>query len=153
MNGYLSVFLTAMTPVLELRGSIPVGLFVYQLNPIYVFLISVLGNIIPPIFILIFLDKFSEKITNSNNVVGRCFRKYFAYLKQKNKKRFVKFGEYLALISFVAIPLPITGAWTGSICAFLFGIKPRKSYPLIVLGVIIAGLILTITLTGFAKLL
>jgi len=151
MSDYLSVFLTAMTPVLELRGSIPLGLFVYHLNPVYVFLISVLGNIIPPIFILIFLEKFSEKIINSDNFVGRFFKKYFNYLKEKNKKRFVQLGEYLAIISFVAVPLPITGAWTGSICAFLFGIKSKKAYPLIVLGVIIAGIIVTITAIGFAR--
>lgn len=144
----LNIFFISMLPIIELRGAIPVGLFVYNLDPPTVFFWSVLGNIIPPVFIFLFLIKFINWVSRKNFYLGKLIRIYFNYLRRTKEKRIIQWGKYLALVSFVAIPLPVTGAWTGSFCAFLFGIRPRIAYPLIIVGVVIAGLIVTLSLTG-----
>ena len=144
----IKTFLLAMTPLGELRLAIPVGLVAYKLEPITVYLVSVLGNLVP-VFLILFLlrpvsDFFSKRISFSE----RFFCHLFSKTQNNHSWKMKKYG-LLALFAFVAIPLPVTGGWTSSLIAVVFGIPFRKSFPLISLGVATAGLIvLTITLTG-----
>lgn len=152
MIAELKVFLIAMSPILELRGSIPMALGVYDLPVWSAYLFSVIGNIVPVIFILFLLESVSFYLSRHFYYFNRFFAWLFERTRQKHSAKFEKWQE-LALVILVAIPLPFTGAWTGSLCAFLFGIPFRKAFPLITLGVVIAGLIVTLTSLGIINLI
>ena len=121
----LIVFLVSMVPLLELRGSIlAAGLMKMSFFPSYI--AAVLGNMLPIPFILLFIEKIfawmKKTQTPSQNSRLDLKRKHFQNrLKSKN------YG-YLGLFLFVAIPLPGTGAWTGSLIAVLFGMKPKNHF-------------------------
>ncbi|MCK4354962.1 small multi-drug export protein [Candidatus Parcubacteria bacterium] len=145
MIAELQTFFIAMTPIGELRASIPVALEVYHLPVKTAFVFSVLGNMVPVVFLLLLLGPASEYLSHR----WYRFNRFFVWLFDRNRKNHQKKFEVwkeLALVILVAIPLPFTGAWTGSICAFIFRIPFKKALPLIFLGVLIAGVIVT-TLT------
>jgi uncharacterized membrane protein len=145
MIAELQTFFIAMTPIGELRASIPVALEVYHLPVKTAFVFSVLGNMVPVVFLLLLLGPVSEYLSHR----WYRFNRFFVWLFDRNRKNHQKKFEVwkeLALVILVAIPLPFTGAWTGSICAFIFRIPFKKALPLIFLGVLIAGVIVT-TLT------
>ncbi|PIR02745.1 MAG: ligand-binding protein SH3 [Candidatus Nealsonbacteria bacterium CG_4_9_14_3_um_filter_35_11] len=148
----IQTFLIAMSPVLELRGSIPIALVVYKLPVVSAFFLSILGNLIPPIFIILFLEKLSNFLTHRFYFFNRFFSWLFEKTRNSHQDLFQKFKE-LGLVILVAIPLPFTGAWTGSICAFVFGIPPKRAIPLISLGVFIAGIIVILTTLGIISLI
>lgn len=143
----IKTILIAMSPVIELRGAIPVALFQYHLNPYSAFFFSVLGNMIPCFFLLLYLEKFSKYFSSRNPLFKKVIDWFFERTRKKHSGRFNKSKE-LALVLFVAIPLPVTGAWTGSLCAFLFDIPFARALPLIFLGVVIAGVIITLFSLG-----
>jgi len=146
----LQTFLLAMTPLGELRLSLPLALTLYRLDLVTAFLISVIGNLVPVILILLFLGPVSKILAANSKLFERFFSWLFKRTREKHDFRIKKYG-YPALALFVAIPLPVTGAWTGSLIAFLFDIPFKKAFPLIALGVIIAGGIVTfLTKTGIA---
>ena len=147
----LRVFLMAMLPFIELRGSIPFALFM-GLSVESAFFMSFLGNIFPVIFILLFLDRVQCFLSKHFCFFNRFFTWLFKRTRQKHKLKFEKWKE-LALLILVAIPLPVTGAWTGSLCAFLFDIPIKKAFPLIALGVAIAGIIVTTAVLIFPEML
>jgi len=148
MMEVLNVFLLAMTPVGELRVAIPVALLVYNLNWLWAYFISIIGNMVPVIFILLFLSPVSRWLSKRLSFCDKFFNWLFERTRRKSSPRMEKYGA-IALITFVAIPLPFTGAWTGSIGAFLFNIPFKKAFPLILLGVLISGAImLLLTQTG-----
>ena len=138
---YLIVFLLSLFPFIELRGSIPYGI-INGLNPIYVFLISVAGNILPVPFLILFLEDI-EKLLRRWKRISRALDWLFERTYKKADKK-VRKWEYLALIFFVAIPLPGTGAWTGSLIAYLFKMGVKRATFMIFIGVVIAGIIVTI---------
>jgi uncharacterized membrane protein len=108
----------------------------------------VIGNIIPVVFILFLLKSVSGFLMRYSNFFNRFLSWLFERTRKKHSAKFERWEEF-ALIVLVAIPLPFTGAWTGSLCAFVFGIPFKKAFPLIVIGVVIAGLITTlITMTA-----
>ena len=142
MIAELQTFFIAMTPIGELRASIPVALEIYHLPVWPAFALSVLGNMVPVVFLLLLLEPVSEYLSHR----WYRFNRFFVWLFERNRKNHArKFEIYkeLALVILVAIPLPLTGAWTGSICAFIFRIPFKKALPLIFLGVLIAGAIVT----------
>ena len=148
MTAELQTFFLAMTPIGELRISIPTALTVYRLDVVTTYLISVLGNLIPVVFLLFFLEPVSNWLSKNFSF----FKKFFDWLFEKTRRKYgshmKKYG-YPALALFVAIPLPITGGWTGSLIAFLFGIPFKKAFPAIFLGVLVAGAIVSlVTLAG-----
>ncbi|MDD2274642.1 MAG: small multi-drug export protein [Candidatus Pacebacteria bacterium] len=143
----LQTFIIAATPVIELRGAIPIALFNYELSVTSAFIFSVLGNIFPVIFILLFFEKVSNFLSQRSTFFKKIFEWLFARTRRKHQGNYERFKD-LFLVIFVAIPLPITGAWTGSLCAFLFGIPFKRAFPLISLGVIIAGAIVTLISLG-----
>ena len=140
MDGIIQTFLLAMTPIGELRASIPVAVAVYGLNYTTAYFISVLGNLTPVVFLLLSFKPVSNWLIKNS----RAFDKFFSWLFERTQKkvgeRIKRYGP-LALILFVAAPLPITGAWTGALVAFLFKIPFKKALPAILAGVMIAGLI------------
>lgn len=142
----LATFILAMLPVTELRASIPIGLEAFGLSVYQVFIYSILGNIIPAILIVYYLEpitKFLRKYTWAD--------KFFNWLFARTRKKFTPgyniWGK-VALMFFVAIPLPVTGAWTGSIAAWLFGIEKKQAIIFIFAGVIIAGIVVSLISLG-----
>jgi uncharacterized membrane protein len=144
----LIVIGTAASPILELRGAIPIAIGRYHFTWFYAYLFSVIGNIIPVPFLLGFLEGIIS-ILSKVHFLDRLIQWFLTRTRQRGKlvERYERFG--LAL--FVAIPLPITGAWTGSILAFLMGLKFKHALISIIMGVLIAGVIVTAaTVLGWA---
>ncbi|MEM0232124.1 MAG: small multi-drug export protein, partial [Candidatus Methanomethyliaceae archaeon] len=111
---------------------------------ISVVIISFFGNILPVPFILLLMKKIEDIIIKQNNILKKIFIKYIENLRKRSKKTIEKYGFY-GLIIFIAIPLPGTGAWTGSIVAHIFGMKIKYSILAIFIGVAIAVFITAIT--------
>ncbi len=136
----LVVFIISILPILELRG----GLIAASLLKVTFFkgyIISIIGNILPIPLVLLFLDKiFSllKKFKFTGKIVTKLEKKILS-----KKKQIDKYG-YLGLLLFVGIPLPGTGAWTGSALAVLLHLDKKKSFIYIILGVILASIIMSI---------
>jgi uncharacterized membrane protein len=148
----LIVLFTAMLPISELRGAIPVALGVYKMSVLEAYFWSVLGNVIPVIILLWFLEPVSKFLAARSRILNKFFSWLFERTRRRHKQAIQKWGP-LALVLFVAIPLPITGGWTGSIVAFVFGIPFKKALPLIFLGILIAGVVVTLTSLGVIKII
>lgn len=138
----LATFVVSMLPVAELRVSVPLAIGVYGMDPIKALLISVLGNIVPVFFILLLLGKVSEFLSVRSLFFKKFFNRLFEKTRRKNSESFQKWGS-LALVIFVAIPLPMTGGWSGAVAAFVFGIPFWRAFFSVSFGVFIAGLIMT----------
>ncbi len=151
LSEIIKIFLTAMTPIGELRASIPLGLSVFQQHWFLVYIVSVIGNIIPPIFILLLFPRISDWLMSHSKLMNKFLTWLFERTRRKAHNKIEKYGD-LALIIFVAIPLPNTGAWTGTLAAWLFGIPFKRALINIFYGVLIAGVIVTIITTGFIHL-
>lgn len=144
----LHIFFTAMLPVIELRGAIPLGIGIYHLSPLLVLVVALLGNIIPVILILLFLEPVTKWLRSLARPIDKFFSWLFAHTYRKHSAKFDRWGS-LALMLFVAVPLPITGGWTGAFLAYLFGIKLKYALPNILIGLLIAsGLVTFVTLGG-----
>jgi uncharacterized membrane protein len=151
---WAATIIISMLPVSELRGAIPLALAPIEVGGFGMsapeaYILAVLGNMIPVIPLLLFLEPVSDFLRH-----WRIFDIFFTWLftrtHHNHSERFEKYGT-LALTIFVAIPLPVTGAWTGCAAAFVFGIKFRHALPAIFAGVLIAGVVVTIlTLTGIS---
>ena len=145
---YLIVALVSMVPVIELRGAIPIAVGMgLPLVPSYI--IAVIANMIPVPFIYLFARRFLEW-GKDKPVIGRFFT--FCLVKgeaggEKLKKRAGK-GLFIALLIFVGIPLPGTGAWTGTLAASLLNMGFKKSVIAVMLGVLLAGLIMGAVSSG-----
>ncbi|MFZ2970566.1 MAG: small multi-drug export protein [Minisyncoccia bacterium] len=147
----LSTFLISMLPIAELRGAIPVAIGVYHLNPITTLILAIAGNIVPVIFILKYIEPVSGYLMKRSRILNRFFTWLFERTRRKYNGDFEKWGP-LALITFVAIPLPMTGGYSGAIAAFVFGIPFKKALLSISIGVILAGLIVMGLTLGILKL-
>lgn len=143
MDAYITIFILSLMPIIECRGAIPYGIF-NGMDLISVVLLSFLGNVFPVPFILLLMKKIEDIIINKNKILRKIFVKYIENLRKRSKKTIEKYGFY-GLIIFIAIPLPGTGAWTGSLVAYLFGMKLKHAIPAILIGVAIAVFITTIT--------
>ena len=151
MNEELVVLFTSMLPITELRLAIPVAIGVYSMSVPVAFFLSVLGNIIPIIFILWFLKAISDFLSHRSYHFNRFFAWLLERTRRNHSKKFERWKEF-ALVILVAIPLPFTGAWTGALAAFVFGIPIKKAFPLIILGVLIAGIVVTCVTVGVINL-
>jgi len=140
----LAVLLSAALPISELRGAIPLAIFGFRMVFWKAFLLGVIGNLIPILPLLYLLDPTRRLLSRTKP--GRSF---FNWLFERTKKRgeIVEKYESLGLLIFVATPLPMTGAWTGCVAALVFGIPQSKAFPVIVLGVIAAGVVVTVFCT------
>ena len=145
---YLIVFLISMVPLIELRGAIPVAVGMsVPLIPAYV--IAVIGNMLPVPFIFLF----ARKVLiwgKDKKYIGRFFNFCLTKGESGGKKLQAKAGRglYFALLLFVAIPLPGTGAWTGTLAASILDMDFKKSIICVMAGVIIAGVIMAMVSLG-----
>jgi len=135
----------AMLPIFELRGAIPWAIHHYKMPWWKAYILGVIGNFIPIPIILLIL-KFGLDLLQKVPFFRRFFEWLFARTRKKGEV--VKKYESLGLILFVMIPLPITGAWTGSVAAYIFGIKFLPAIICILIGICFAGIIVT-TLSMF----
>ena len=140
----LVVFL-AMLPIIELRGAIPVARGIFEFSPTSAFWWSVLGNAIPVPIILWLFPPFVEWIEGKWDWLHRALVRLQARTEEKHTARFERLRD-LALITFVAIPLPVTGAWSGSLAAIVFAIDKKRAIPLILVGILIAGVVVSLFL-------
>lgn len=142
----LIVFIISMLPILELRGSLLAAGFL-KMEFLSTYVIAVIGNMLPIPFILIFIEKIFAflKKTKLKNLVEKMENK--ALSKSDQIRKYGKFGLFL----FVAIPIPGTGAWTGALAATLLRMKPKESILPIFLGVLTAGLIMSLLSFGIIK--
>ncbi len=135
------------SPVSELRGGIPVAIGVYHFPWYYAYLFAVIGNLLPVPFALLFLNGIVRILSNVS-LFKRIIDWFFA--RTRSRAKVVERYRRIGLAVFVAIPLPITGAWTGSIVAMLLDLKFRLAFPAIVIGVLIAGIIvIAFTMLGW----
>jgi len=143
--------LISMLPIFELRGAIPVGIAFLKQKPVLVYFIAVVFNLLPVIPILYLLLPIRYLL-----IKWGLLKHFFYFLDnraKKNNKIVERYGE-LGLTIFVAIPLPITGAWTGALIAVFMGLSPIKSFLFITFGVFSAGIIVTvITIVGMKSLI
>lgn len=135
-----TVFLTSMLPIVELRGALPLAINLFHIAWPKAFLIAVVGNMVPIPFILLLLEPI-VKILSRIKFMNRFFSWLFERTRKKGKM--VEKYEELGLMIFVAIPLPVTGGWTGALIAYLLGLEFKKAILFIGLGVFIAGVIVT----------
>lgn len=150
MKKYVLTFLISMVPIVELRGGIPVGVGMGVPWKTAV-LICMIGNIIPVPFIFFFARKVLEWGADKP-VIGKFFSWCLEKGKHGGEKLMAKAGKgmFWALLLFVGIPLPGTGAWTGTLAASLLDLDFKKSIVAIALGVVLAAIIITVlTLLGF----
>lgn len=134
----IALFLISMLPLIELKGSIPIGLAM-DFKPIEAYLISLIGSTIPSIFILMWIMPIFDWMKKRKELKKLVD---WAEKKADKKKDNIEKYEYWGLFLFVAIPLPGTGVWMGSLIASLLGLKRLKSFLIVALGNIIAGLII-----------
>ena len=137
------VFIVSMLPILELRGGIIAG-FAMQMQWLPTFIIAFLGNLLPIPFILLFI-RFIFKVlkqTPMRGIVEWCERK--ADSKSEQIRKYAYWGVYL----FVAIPLPGTGAWMGALISALLNMDAKKTFPVITLGILTAGIIVSVLSFG-----
>lgn len=142
-----AVFLVAMVPLAELRGAIPLGLLVLDEPVLRTAVLAVAGNLVPIPLILLGLDPISSWLRHRARPADRFFSALFHRTRRRHAARFERF-EDLALFLFVAIPLPLTGAWSGALAAFVFGIPFRRAFPLIAAGVVAAAVAVTAVAQG-----
>ncbi len=143
ISSMLATFFTAMTPIGELRASIPLALGVYKLDIYSTLILSIIGNMVPAIIIIYALEPISKFLMRKFKLADRFFTWLFNRTRKKYYKKFEKYSGF-ALTFFVGIPLPVTGAWTGSIIAFVFGIPQKKALLDVFLGVLMAAVIVTV---------
>ncbi len=146
LKNFLWIVLVSMVPMIELRASIPMGCGM-GLPAWQVYLAAVVGNMLPVPFIVLFIRRVFEFLRKHWKKLQGLIDRIEARAMKKSGR--VRQFEILGLILFVAIPLPGTGAWTGSLIAALLDIRLRRSIPTIFLGVLIAGAIVTAVSYGF----
>jgi len=144
----LVTFLLAMTPVGELRVALPWAMTLGNLSWVQSFFWSIAGNFLIAIPLRLFLEPVSNFLMRSST--GERFF-HWLFIRTRRKGKLIETFEFLGLMIFVGIPLPVTGAWTGCVAAFLFGLSYRKSFLAILAGLFMSATIVSIiTASGMA---
>ena len=144
----LEILIVSALPISEIRGGIPLAIY-YGLDPISAYILAFIGNLIPIPFLLIFLENII-KLMGKIEILAKPYNKLLSRV-EKRRKLIEKYG-YFGLTLFVAIPLPITGAWTASLLATILNLRKLKSFMFISIGVAIAGFIVLISSLGVLSL-
>lgn len=134
----LIVFIISVLPVTELRGALPLAINLFGMPWYKAFCLAIAGNLLPVPFLLLFLESLARRVSRvsfGKRLVDWIFQ------RTRHRGKFIERYERMGLVLFVAIPLPMTGAWTGSIAAFLLRLKFRYALMSILSGVVIAGAI------------
>ncbi len=146
----LLTFFISMLPVIELRGGLPAGVAMGLPIPA-AFLAALLGNMLPVPFVIAFIRPLFRWVRTHIPALGNFVTKLEkrAYAKSRDVRKYETWG----LLLFVAIPLPGTGAWTGALIASVLNMRIKRAVPVILLGVVIAGLIMTALTCGAVTVL
>ena len=145
----LITFLMAMVPVVELRGAIPYGV-VSGLSVPEAFLLAVFGNLLPIPILVVFTRKVFEWLRTKSEWLDKLVKRLEA--KADKNKALVEKYEFFGLMLLVAIPLPGTGAWTGALVAAMLDMRLKRAMPAIIVGVLVAGIIVTTLTFGVGAL-
>ncbi len=134
------VLVVAMLPVVELRGAVPIGNNLLRLPLWQTLTLSIVGNLLPIVLVLLLLEKTVAWLSRFG-----LFRRFFEWLYARTRRRsgVIQRYEFWGLVLFVGIPLPGTGAWTGSLAAVLLGMSYWRSLLACLLGVLLAAAIVT----------
>ena len=148
MDSYFYIFLISVIPWIEIRGSVPVGILM-GLDFTKVFLVSLLGGLLIIPFTFVLLDHIFP-IIRKINLIDRLY----LYWESKVQRKYKKYSEWelVGLMIFVAIPLPGTGAYSGTLLSYLLGLDRKWSFVMIFLGVILAGIIVSIITLGIGTI-
>ena len=146
---YLATLIISMIPVIELRGAIPIGVSL-GLSHAEAMGISIIGNMLPVPFIILFIRPIFRWMTRKSGKLARLAEK----LETKAEGKWDKIHRYqfFALTIFVAIPLPGTGAWSGALIAAVMNMRLRNALPSILLGVLFAGILVSGITYGFTSI-
>ncbi len=132
-------FLISMIPVIELRGALPIGVGM-GLHPTMALVISVIGNLLPLPFLILFTKKVFSWLRHHFPKLDKVISKLEE--RAEAKRATVEKYKFWGLFIFVAIPLPGTGGWTGALIAAMMDMRIKKAFPAITLGVLCAGIII-----------
>jgi uncharacterized membrane protein len=148
LDELLTVLLASMLPVSELRGAIPLALG-FGAHPLEAYVICVLGNLAPIIPVMLVLPVIASKASYIP-----IFHKLFTWIDRRTEKQQQTVNKYgfIGLTIFVAVPLPMTGVWTGAAVAYLLGIRKRYAFFALLLGVMLAGALVTLVAGGFIRI-
>ncbi|MBR7149220.1 MAG: small multi-drug export protein [Firmicutes bacterium] len=140
LQAELALLVVSMVPLIELRGGVILGaaLGIHWLEAL---VICIIGNVIPVPFVILF-GRWTLDFLGQTKAFGSIVTKYKAKVMRKSDV-IHKYGPW-GLLLFVGIPLPGTGAWTGSVLALLMNLRMREAVPVILLGVVMAGVIMTL---------
>ena len=136
----LVVLIISTLPIFELRLALPVAINLLHLPWYHALPLAVMGNLLPVPIILLALEPITRRL-NKTAFFNRFFNWLFSHARRRG--RIVERYEQVGLVLLVAIPLPFTGAWTGSVVASLFGLRFKRAFVSILIGICIAGLIVT----------
>lgn len=148
----LATLIIAMLPVAENRVSVPLALGAYHLPVWQALFFSILGSVLAAAVVVYGLHFLYRRLQGHLGIGDKLLQKIFDRTEKKFMQKYQRWGE-LALLIFVAIPLPMTGVWTGSIAAFLFGIKPTRALLFIGIGVILSAGIMALLSLGIIHFL
>ena len=146
---YLATLIISMIPVIELRGAIPIGVGL-GLSHAEAMGISIIGNMLPVPFIILFIRPIFRWMTRKSGKLARLAEKLET--KAEGKWDRIHRYQFFALTIFVAIPLPGTGAWSGALIAAVMNMRLRNALPSILLGVLIAGILVSGITYGFTSI-
>lgn len=144
VGGELMAFMASLLPIIECRGGMIIAK-IYEINFFKAFLLCYIGNMIPLPFIILFIKKIFA-FMKKHNILTKFIEKMEGK-GDKNKDKIQK-GKEWGLLTFIAIPLPGTGGWTGSLLAALLNLDFKKAMPIVAVGVLIADIIMSILTYG-----
>ena len=140
----LATFLISMVPIIELRGALPIGVGL-GLSPVTALVVSIIGNMVPVPFIIIFIRRILDwmhRFEKFDRIASRLEAK-----AERGGEKIVRY-EMFGLFLLVAVPLPGTGAWTGSLVAAFFDLRLKNAVPVILAGVVTAGIVVFLITYG-----
>ncbi len=149
IGAVFKTFIISLIPTIEMRGSIPIAITIYKLHPLLASIVGILGSFAPSPLILWGLPKlfpFFEKF--------HILKKFIKYLEKRSLKKGERIKKYglIFLAIFVAVPLPGSGAWTGTLIALFMGLPYKESLIAIFIGLILSAVIVTLTTLGVVTL-
>lgn len=144
VGGEIIAFLASLLPIIECRGGMIIAK-IFQINFFKAFFICYIGNMIPIPFILLFIKKIFQFMKKHNILTG--FIEKLEGKTARNQEKVLRYKEW-GLLAFIAIPLPGTGGWTGSLFAALLNIDFKKALPIVAIGVFIADVIMSVLTYG-----
>lgn len=146
LPGQIQVLLIATVPFIELKASIPwgisLGLPIYQ-----IIFFSVMGTLVPPVIFLLIIEPLTKFARKHSPKLDKFFTKLFQKTRENHSKKFDKYGVFFITL-FVAVPIPGSGSVTGSLIAFIFGVRFWKAISLIALGTLIASILVLLSVLG-----